>query len=250
MIGTEVVARAPADGYTALYALTQHIQNLSVFRTMTYDPIADFVPVARVLSVPTALAAPASLGVSTLAELVAKIKAEPGKHSFGSTGNASTGHIYGTLFAQKFGLDANHVPYRGAAPMITDFLAGRVSYTIVDIGTLAPHVGSGAAKLLAVAGTERMDQYPAVPTFAGQGVPGFEALSWMAVFLRRGVPDAVLRKWEDALRVNVGSDGFRTMLAGLSMKPDFLNSAGFSEQVVADAGRWREMIQVTKVTAE
>jgi tripartite-type tricarboxylate transporter receptor subunit TctC len=178
MIGTEAVAHGPADGYTALFAITQHIQNPLLYEKVRYEPTKDFIPVARILTVPAALAVPSTLPVNSVGELVNLVRSQPNKHSFGSTGSASTSHIYGELLNQKAELQSVHVPYKGAGPMLTDLLGGQLTYTIIDIGSTLPYVKSGKLKLLAVAGTSRAPQVPQVPTFKEAGLGGFEAVSW------------------------------------------------------------------------
>lgn len=249
MIGTEFVARTPADGYTALFAITQHIQNPLIYDKVRYDPIADFVPVARVLTVPAALAVPASVPANTLPELIALIRSQPGKHSFGSTGAASTSHIYGELLNQKADLKAVHAPYKGAGPMLTDLLGGQISFTIVDIGSTLPHVKAGKLKILAVAGTKRNAHIPQVPTFAEVGMSDFEAISWMGIFLPAQTPEPVRRAWGEALQQELTNPALAAKLGPIGLDPDYLNGAGFARTIETDTQKWKAMIGKAKVVA-
>lgn len=250
MIGTELVAKSPADGYTALFAITQHIQNPLLYPKVSYDPVRDFVPVARILTVPTALAVSADLPVRDLQELVKLIRSQPGKHSYGSTGVASTAHIYGSLLDKTAGLQSVHIAYKGAGPMVTDLLGRQITFTIVDIGSLTQQVKAGRLKLLAVSGTERMGAFMDVPTFGEAGMPGFEALSWMGIFLPAGTPRGIQDKWAASLQRYFTSADFASRLAGLGLVPNFSGSRDFSAQIGNDTSVWRTMISTANVRAE
>ncbi len=250
MIGTEAVAHAPPDGYTALFAITQHIQNPMLFAKVPYDPIKDFVPIARILTVPTALAVSADVPVKNIKELLDLIRSQPGKHSYGSTGTASTSHIYGGLLDKTAKLNAVHVPYKGAGPMLTDLLGRQITFTIVDVGSLMPHVKAGKLKLLAVSGTERVDYLKDVPTFAEAGISGFEALSWMGIFLPVNTPAAIQQKWATALQGYMTGAEFAGKLAPLGMAPNYLSPRDFGSQLARDIPVWRTMITTANVKAE
>lgn len=250
MIGTELVARSPANGCTALFAITQHIQNPLLYPKVAYDPIKDFTPVARILTVPTGLAVPVDLPVDSAAALIKLIRSEPGKHSFGSTGTASTSHIYGGLFSKTAHLDAVHVAYKGAGPMLTDLLGGRISFTIVDVGSLMPHVRAGKLKILAVSGTQRFETVKDVPTFAEAGIPGFETTSWMGIFLPAGTPSAARDKWASALDGYLNSADFAEKLRAMGILPDPLLGKAFAEQLARDIPLWKSMISTADVRPE
>jgi len=250
MIGTEIVARAPADGYTVLFAITQHIQNPLLYKKVAYDPLKDFYPLARILTVPTALAVHADFPANTIQEMIALIRSQPNIHGFGSTGNASTSHIYGGLLTKRADLKAVHIPYKGAGPLVTDLLGKQVTFTILDVGSLMPQVKAGKLKILAVAGTERLSYLPNAPTFSEAGFPGFEALSWMGFFLPANTPPAIRQKWSEALQRHLTSPEMAVKLEAMGMSPGYLNSPNFETRLVSDTLIWKSVISVAQVSAE
>ena len=250
MIGTEIAARAPADGYTALFAITQNIQNPLLYPKVPYDLGKDFVPVARILTAPSGLAVSAELPVRNVQQLVALIRSQPGHHSYGSTGVASTAHIYGALFDKTALLDAVHSPYKGAGPMLSDLLGRRITYTVMDVGSLMPHVAAGKLRILAVSGTQHLPALQGVPTFAEAGMPGFVALSWMCIALPAGTPPAIQKKWSASLQKYLTSDAFASAMAGMALTPGYLGPDEFSAQVRRDTGIWRNIIRTADVRAE
>jgi tripartite-type tricarboxylate transporter receptor subunit TctC len=250
MIGTEVAVRAPPDGHTALFAITQNIQNPLLYPKASYDFSKDFVPVARILTVASGLAVSADLPVSTMKRLVELIRSQPGQHSYGSTGVGSTAHIYGALFDKTAVLDAVHSPYKGAGPMLTDLLGGRITFTIMDVGSLMPHVKAGKLKILAITGAQRLAALDGVPTFAETGMNGFEALAWMGIALPAGTPEAMQRTWGSALERYLTSSGFANTLAGMGLTPSYLGPHDFSAQIARDTAIWRTIITTANVRAE
>lgn len=249
MIGTEYVARGPADGYTILFAITQHIQNPLIQESVRYHPTNDFAPVARILTVPAVLAVPASLPVNNVQEFIALVRSQPGKHSFGSFGPASTSHIYGESLNLKADLKAVHVPYKGAGPMLIDLLGGRLTFTVLDLGSLLPHVQAGKLKVLAAAGTKRPPQMPQVPTFKEAGLDGFEVISWMGFFLPAKTPEPVRRAWSDALRQHITSPAIATSFATIGLVPDYLGPDDFARSIERDTAAWKTLITLGKITA-
>lgn len=250
MIGTEIVSRGPADGYTALFAITQHIQNPLLYKKVAYDPLKDFSPLARILTVPTALAVTADFPANTIQEMIALVRSQPNIHSFGSTGNASTSHIYGGLLAKRAELKAVHVPYKGAGPLLTDLLGKQITFTILDVGSLMPLVKAGKLKILTVAGTERVSYLSSTPTFAESGFAGFEALSWMGLFLPASTPQAVRQKWMNALQRHLTSAEMANKLLAMGMASDYLNAANFETRLANDTLTWKSVISAAQVSAE
>lgn len=250
MIGTEVAGRAPPDGYTALFAITQNIQNPLLYPKTSYDFSRDFVPVARILTVASGLAVAADLPVSDAKRLVELIRSQPGQHSYGSTGVGSTAHIYGALFDKTAVLDVVHSPYKGAGPMLTDLLGRRITFTIMDVGSLMPHVKAGKLKILAITGTRRLATLEGVPTFSEAGMTGFEALAWMGIALPANTPEAMQKTWSSALEKYLTSSEFVSTLAGMGMAPSYLGPHDFAAQIVQDTAIWRTIITTANVRAE
>jgi tripartite-type tricarboxylate transporter receptor subunit TctC len=250
MIGTDVAVHALPDGHTALFAITQNIQNPLLYPKASYDFGKDFAPVARILTVASGLAVSADLPVSTMKRLVELIRAQPGQHSYGSTGVGSTAHIYGALFDKSATLDAVHSPYKGAGPMLADLLGRRITFTIMDVGSLMPHVKAGKLKILAVTGTQRLAALEGVPTFSEAGMTGFEALAWMGIALPASTPEAMQKKWGSTLEKYLTSSDFASTLAGMGLTPSYLGPHDFAAQIGQDTAVWRSVITTAGVRAE
>jgi len=195
VIGNGFVAKAPADGHTILIAITAIIQQPSLVEKLPYDPLKDFAPVTMVARSPSLFAVPLNSPAKTLKEFVALVKANPGKHNFGTYGAGTSSHIQGALLNQQAALDMVQVPFQGAAPLVTQLIGGQLSSAFVDSATARPHLKS--FRPLAVTGTQRMPALPDVPTFAELGYQSFEPYGWFGVFLPAGTPAPVVQKLSD-----------------------------------------------------
>src|SRR3954467_12027869 len=175
-LGATAVAQSPGDGYTLLLGTAStHGTNPNVYTKLGYDPVRDFVPVALITSAPLVLAANNALPVRTAADLIALAKAKPGELSFGSYGTGSSNHLVAELFNRMAGIQANHIPYRGSAPMMTDLIGGRIQYAFDGVATTLGYIRGGTVRLLGVSGAKRSPVLPDDPTIAESAVPGFEA---------------------------------------------------------------------------
>ena len=192
-VGTDVIAKAAPDGYSfAFSGLSTTALAMGLYRTLPYDPLKDLIPVAPTVLVPIGIAVRRSLGVSTLREFIDYMKANPGKLSYGSAGNGSSGHISCVGLLQRTGTQAVHVPYRGSGPVFNDLLAGVVDFTADAPGLIKPHVDSGALVALVMATPERSAVLPEVPTSAEAGLPGYKAYSWFGLFAPAGTPQPII----------------------------------------------------------
>jgi len=205
MLGAASVAQAAPDGYTLLFGTgSTHGANSSVYAKLNYDPVRDFVPVALVTSSPLVLVVNPSLPVKTVSDFVAYAKSKPGELSFGSYGTGSINHLGAELFDLMTGIQANHIPYRGSAPMLTDLIGGRIHHAFDGVSTSLGYVNAGTVRLLGVAGTARSPIFPDAPTVA-ETVPGFDTMVWFGLFAPAGTPrpvvDLLNRKVNDTLAV-------------------------------------------------
>lgn len=191
-IGNNVVAKAAPDGYTVLIAITAIIQQPSLMDKLPYDALKDFTPVTMIARSPSMLAVPLSTPAKTLKEFVALVKAQPGKHNFGSYGAGTSSHIQGALLNMQAGLDLVHVPFQGAAPLVTNLVGGQLSAAFVDSASARPQLAN--IRPLAVTGTSRMPGLPDVPTFVELGYHSFDPYGWFGVFLPAGAPGALTQK--------------------------------------------------------
>ena len=198
-IGNGLVAKAAADGYTVLLAITAIIQQPTLM-TLPYDPLKDFQPVSRIAISPSVFAVRPDLPANNVKEFVALVKASPGKFSYGSYGAGTSSHIQGELLNTQGGLDLAHVPFQGAAPLVVNMIGGQLPAAFIDSATSRPHLK--VLKVLAVTGPQRMPALPQVPTFAEQGFHSYEPLGWFGLFMPAGVPKHVLDKFSaEVLRV-------------------------------------------------
>lgn len=202
MIGGEQVARAAPDGQTLLVTITTHIQNPALFAKIPYDALKDFEPISQICLSYLVLAVKPEFPARDVREFAAVVKANPGKHTFGSFGTGSSSHIVGERFARSQGLDMAHVPYKGAAPLVTDLLGGQVSSSWIDVSTATQHIAAGKLKPLVVTGPRRAPMLPNVPTMGESGFPGYEPLGWVGMFVPAGTPKPIVEKISrDVMRV-------------------------------------------------
>jgi tripartite-type tricarboxylate transporter receptor subunit TctC len=194
-IGNNFVAKANPDGYTVLVAITALIQQQSLMEKLPYDPLKDFAPVTLIARSPSMFAVPLESPAKSLKEFVAMAKASPGKYSFGTYGAGTSSHIQGSLLNMQAGLDMVHVPFNGAAPLVTNLVGGQLPSAFIDSASARPHLKS--IRPLAVTGTHRMLGLPDVPTFAELGYHSFDPYGWFGLFLPAGTPAPVVQKLSD-----------------------------------------------------
>jgi len=188
-LGVELLAKAAPDGYTfGGGTISSHAINVSLYSKLPYDPIKDFTPITMLATLPNMLVVHPSIGVSTLPELIALLKANPNKYSFGSAGNGTSQHMSGELFKAMTGAQMQHIPYKGSGPMITDLLAGTISMSFENMTTAYPPTKTGKLKAIALTTLKRSFVAPEVPTLAESGLPGFDISSWQAMFAPAGLP--------------------------------------------------------------
>jgi len=194
-VGAAECARAAPDGYTLCGGtISSHAINATLYPSLPYDPLKDFAPVTLLASLPNMLIVHPSLNAGSVRELVALLKANPNKYSFGSAGNGTSQHISGELFKIMTGTQMQHIPYKGSGPMIPDLLAGTIQLSFENITTAYPQVKGGKLKALAVTSSKRSFVAPDVPTMAEAGLPGYDISSWQAMFAPAGVPKDVLAR--------------------------------------------------------
>ena len=199
-IGSARVAKAPPDGYTILYGSSSVFVQDKHFYKLSFDPAKDFVPICGGLKTGLFLLVNNKLGVKTLAELVALAKAQPGKLTYGSSGNGSSGNIAGEVLKQRAGLDITHVPYKNSGTTLTDLLGGRISMFFYTYQFAEPYLKNGTLIALGYTGKERLPAAPTIPTFAESGFPGFDQGVWFSFFAPAATPKDVVARLNAAVR--------------------------------------------------
>jgi tripartite-type tricarboxylate transporter receptor subunit TctC len=222
-IGNNLVAKAAPDGYTVLIAITALIQQPSLMDKLPYDALKDFTPVTMIARSPSMLAVPLSSPARTLKEFIDMVKAQPGKHNFGSYGAGTSSHIQGSLLNMQAGLDLVHVPFQGAAPLMTNLVGGQLTAAFVDSASARPQLAN--IRPLAVTGTARMPGLPDVPSFLELGYHSFDPYGWFGVFLPAGAPAAVTQKLADEVNRILRLPDVTARIEGLGLqvgggKPD------------------------------
>jgi tripartite-type tricarboxylate transporter receptor subunit TctC len=194
-IGAAELARAAADGYTiGGGTISSHAINATLYPKLPYDPLKDFAPITMLATLPNMLIVHPSLNVASVRELVALLKANPNKYSFGSAGNGTSQHISGELFKIMTGTQMQHIPYKGSGPMIPDLIAGTIQLSFENITTAYPQVKGGKLKALAVTSAKRSFVAPEVPTMAEAGLAGYDISSWQAMYAPAGTPRDIVAR--------------------------------------------------------
>jgi tripartite-type tricarboxylate transporter receptor subunit TctC len=219
-IGSAELARAAPDGYTlGGGTISSHAINVSLYTSLPYDPLKDFAPITMLATLPNMLIVHPSLNVGSVGELVALLKANPNKYSFGSAGNGTSQHISGELFKIMTGTQMQHIPYKGSGPMIPDLLAGTIQLSFENITTAYPQVKGGKLKALAVTSAKRSFVAPEVPAMAEAGLPGYDISSWQAMFAPAGTPKAIVSRLHAETAKILRSPENQKRLTDLGLEP-------------------------------
>jgi len=244
-IGANLVAKGPADGHTVLFSIVALLQQISLMK-LPYDPIKDFAPITRVAISPSVFAASANLPVNNLAELIKLVKANPGKHSFGTYGPGTSAHLQGELLNMQTGMDLMHVPFQGAAPLVTAMLGGQLSTAFMDAGSSRQHFPK--FKLLGVTGSERLSWLPNVPTLKEQGLNSFEPLGWFGLFLPAATPRPVVDKFSlEAQRILKLPD-VREKIEAMGLIPGGETQESFARVIKSDTEVYSRIVRDAKIT--
>jgi len=246
-IGTQYVAKAPADGYTLLLAAATHGTNPSLFTKLPYDTLKDFTPVVLAATVPTYILVNDSVPVKTIGELVAYAKKNPGKLNFGSAGNGSAPHLALELFKQQAGIDIVHVPFKGSAPAMTAVLSGDVQGSFETYNVFQPHLKSGKVRMLAVTTPKRTSQEPNVPTLAESGFPGFEAYAWFSVLAPAGTPKPVVARLNSEINRVLALPEVKEQYSKMGLIPGGGTPEELDAFIRADIAKWSKVIKAAGI---
>jgi len=241
IVGADLVAKAPADGYTLLFAFSSLSSSAKLFSHLPYDPIRDFAPVALATTSPLLAVVPASLPAKNVGEFIAYARERPGKLHYGSSGPGSSPHLATELFLSMSGTQMAHIAYKGIAPAITALLADEVQFSLVPIAVGMPHVRSGRLRALGVAGLTRSSAAPDLPTIAESGLPGFEVIGWWGVLAPAKTPRAAVDLLNRELRRALEAPDVRRTLLDQGMDPAPGTPEQFGALIKTDMDKWGEI---------
>lgn len=245
-ISHEAVKNAAPDGYTLLMGSTGTLAiNPSLYSKLPYDPIKDFEPVALVSGSPLVLFTSSALPVKNFQELIAYVKARPGKITYGSSGSGTTGHIAMEMLKKATGIDVLHVPFKGSPPMVTAIMGGQVDFAFDTLGTVLPFADSGRIKLMGIATLERSSSAPKLPTLAEQGLAGFEASPWSALLAPKGTPPEIVNRLNEVVNKVIKEPAMVESFAKLGSFPLGGTPAYFKTYMQNDIARWGKAVKAS-----
>jgi len=243
-VGAEFTAKSAPDGYTIMGGtISTHAINASLYKSLPYDPVKDFVAITLIARVPNMLVINPSVPAKDVKELIALLKANPGKYSFASSGNGTSQHLSGELFKSMSGTDMQHIPYKGSPPALQDVVGGQVAMTFDNITTALPLAKAGKLRALAVTTAKRSSVAPDVPTLAESGLPGFEVGSWQGVFAPAGTPPEIVKRLNAEIVKALNMPDVRDKLSGLGAEIVADSPEEFSALVKAEVAKWADVVK-------
>ena len=248
IIGTEIAARAPADGYN-LHMGGSSMITAPLTSKVTFSA-RDFAPIARIASVPFILVVHPSMPVKTLADLVALARAKPGAINFASTGNWTSPHLTTELFMRAAKISMVHVPYKGSAPALTDLLGGHLSIFFCNMLSATPHVSSNRLRALAVSSAQRSPVTPQVPTVAESGIPGFEVIVWYGVFAPAGTPRPIISRLNQEIGKLAAMQDIKDRLAVQGAEVMISTPEELTQRVRGDLAQWGKIVRTSGIKAD
>ncbi|CAP43026.1 tripartite tricarboxylate transporter substrate binding protein [Bordetella petrii] len=247
-VGTAEAARATPDGYTLLMGtVSTHAINQSVYAKLPYDPVRDFTPVTLVIPVPNILELNPAFAdrhkIRSVADLIAYLKANPGKVNMASTGNGTSTHLSGELFQAMTGTKMTHVPYKGSSPALTDVMSGSADLIFDNLPSSMGFLKAGKLRPLAVTSAERSPAVPDVPTMAQAGVAGYDASSWFGLLAPAGTPPAIVDQVQRDVAKILQDPAVRERFAALGAVPSGMTPAQFKQFMAAEATKWAKVVK-------
>ncbi len=246
-VGADVVAKATPDGYTILLHTSALASAVPLYKSLPFDAIKDFVPVTMVITSQTLVCGSSKHPATTLRELIAQAKAKPGSMNYASSGPGSSLHLLAELLKSSAGIDLQHIPYRGDAPMITAMIAGDVHLAFLPQANGLAAIQGNLVRPLGITGRKRMAQLPNVPTIGEEGVAGFEEGNWMGMFVPAGTPPDIVTEIQQAMAKVVAEPQVRERVLAVGQEPVGNAPAEFAAQFKADFARYAKIIEQAKI---
>jgi tripartite-type tricarboxylate transporter receptor subunit TctC len=248
-VGTEAAIRSPADGYTLLISGSNAAINPSLFKSLNFNFIRDTVPIGSIVRVPQLMQVNPSVPAKSVPEFIAHAKANPGKLAMGSGGNGSPAHVVGEYFKLATGTDLTHVPYRGAAPAVTDLIGGQIQVAFTELATSLGHVKSGRLRALAVTTATRTEALPEVPTLS-EFVPGFEASQWVGLVAPKDTPPAIIERLNAEINAGLADPKIKARFAELGGMVLPGSPADYGRLIRDDTEKWAKVIQAANIKVD
>jgi tripartite-type tricarboxylate transporter receptor subunit TctC len=251
IIGTEVVSSAQPDGYTLLLGQSGPISiNPGIYRNLSYDPEKDLAPISMTSAYPYIVVVRPSLGVKTLAELVALAKRDPGKLNYGTTGVGSSNHLVTELFSNRAGIKMTHIPYRGTSLAVSDLIGGQVQVVFSDPVSALAHVKAGTLIALAVTSKDRSPVAPDVPTIAESGYPGFDAIAWHGIMAPARTPRPIIDRLNAVIVKAMKDPDTVKLIQAQAIQPVGNSPEEFNSFIKQDIAMWKDVAAQAKVEVE
>ena len=243
-IGMEIAAQAPPDGYTIVLATTAHAINMTLFKTLTYDTVNSFAPVALLTENPLLLVVHPTLPAKTVGDLIALAKEKPGGLSYASSGNGQSTHLSAELFSSMAGIKMRHVPYRGSAPAIADVIAGHVQLMFDTTQSVLPHVEGGRVRALGVTSKTRLTTAAGeIPTIAESGLPGYEAIAWNGFLMPKGTPPDIIARLNTAVVQSFADPAVKERFAQLRATTRPTTPDEFGAYIRNEIEKWGKIVR-------
>ena len=249
-LGADLVAKAKPDGYTLLVGAVHHTIASSVYKKLPYDFQKDLAPITEIALVPNVLVVNASTPAKNLAELVALLKAQPGKSNYGSNGNGTAQHLIGTQFQNLTGTEVQHVPYKGSGPLATDLLGGQITMSFDTVTPVLQHIKAGKLRALAVTTGRRSGALPDVPTLEEAGLKGFDIGTWFGVLAPAATPKDVLARLNAEMVKIIKSPEFGKRMAEIGAEPIGNTSEQMAQQIKVETEKFARLVKEAKVVIE
>jgi tripartite-type tricarboxylate transporter receptor subunit TctC len=250
IIGIDVVAKSPPDGYTFLVCAGTITINHIMYKKLPYDVLRDLAPITQLVSLPNVLVVHPSQPYKTLAEFIAAAKQKPGQINFASAGVGSNLHLSMELLKAKAGIEVVHVPYKGVGPAMSDLLGGHVASMVSNIASAKPHIDSGKLRPLGVTSRARAPALPDVPSMDEAGLKGYEVLNWFGMFAPAGTPAPIIARMQAEAKTLLETPDMKKRLAGEGAEPISSTPSDFAAFVKSEMQQWSEVGRVAKIQPE
>jgi tripartite-type tricarboxylate transporter receptor subunit TctC len=251
IVGMDMVAKAPADGYTLVAGGTGTIAiNVSLYNKIPYDPIKDFAPVVNFAYSTSVLVVHPSVAAKSIAELIALAKAKPGEIRYASAGNGSSPHLSAEVFKTMAGVNVTHVPYKGSTPGVVATVSGETAMMFTGVASALAHIKAGRLRALSVNGPKRSPALPDVPTAGSSGLPGFEVDFWIGMLAPAGTPAAVVTRLNSEVNRILAQEDVKSRFTALGTDIIGGSAQAFGELIKSDVARWGKAIRASGAKAE